>query len=292
MKKSSIKVNATASDSKASITGDGNINVTAGTNTIKIVVRAENGSEKEYTLIVNVIDQNPINVTINNNNYTVIKLRDNFECPDSFMDSTIKINDLDIPSCYNEKLNYQLVGLKLSDGTIEKYIYDNDNYTKYIETIGTSLKLIINDYDGELDGLDRYEEEIDGVKYNVFKKDNNSKYYVVYGTNVETGNKDFYTYDTISKTFSLYNKEEVKENKDLTNLYLYIIIAFGCCLFLSIICVITLLNKISRIKKLNVEMKKDILEKEEIIKQKEEEQKTSEVKEKKRKKKSKKEKEQ
>ena len=267
----SIKINATANDKKASINGDGVVNVTAGTNVFKIVVRAENGSEKIYNLTINVIDQNPINVTINNNNYTVIKLRDNFECSGSFSESTVKINDIDIPSCYNENLNYQLVGLKLSDGTIESYIYENNNYKKYVEVIGTSLKLIINDYNGEIEGLTKYVEEIDGTEYNVFKKNANSKYYIVYGTNIENGKKDFYSYDTISKTFSLYDKEEAKENNNLNNLYLYVIIAFGSCLFLAIICVISLLNKISRIKKLNLQMQKDIVKKEEIIKQAEEE---------------------
>ncbi len=261
----SVKINAVASDNKASVSGAGDITVTAGANVIKIIVRAENGSEKTYTLTINVIDQNPINVTVDDKDYTVIKLRDNYECPNSFSESTVKINDFDIPSCYNDNLDYQLVGLKLSDGTIENFIYTNNSYTKYVEAIGTSIKLIIIDYNDELDGLTKYEEEIDGVKYNVFKTDENSKYYVVYGINVETGKKDLYSYDSVSKTFSLYNKVEAKEIKDLSNLYLYVIIAFGACLFLSIICVISLLSKINRMKKINIELRKENVTKQEKL---------------------------
>ena len=50
---SSIHVNATANDTKATVTsGDGNHNLNYGANTIQIRVTAENGSTKDYTLIV------------------------------------------------------------------------------------------------------------------------------------------------------------------------------------------------------------------------------------------------
>ncbi len=248
-----IKINATPNDSKASISGDGEVKVTAGTNIIKVIVRAENGSERTYTLSVNVIDQNPINVNIGDKEYTVVKLRENYECPESFTEKDISINDISIPACYNEALNYDLVGLKLSDGTIENYIYKNNNYVKYNEVIGTSLKIVILDYDNNLNGLEKYTTNIDGVNYNVFKVNDNSKNYIVYGINVLTGEKNFYNYDSINKTFSLYDESLLNEANKLNNLYLYIIIAFAACLFLAIICVITLLCKLSKLKKIKKE---------------------------------------
>ena len=251
----SVMVKALANDNKASVSGDGTISVSEGSNVIKIVVRAENGSEKVYNLTINVIDQNPINVTINNNNYTVIKLRSNYECPSSFTESNVTINDLEIPSCYNEKLNYNLVGLKLSDGTIENYIYDNNEYVKYNEAVGTSLKLVVLDYNDELEGLNKYKEKIDGVEYNVFKTNANSKFSVVYGIDINTGKKDFYTYDNINKTFILYDNEQINNLNTLNQNYLYIIIFFGIGLFLSIIIMISLTISNKKIKKMLIELK-------------------------------------
>lgn len=232
----SIKVDAKANDSKASISGDGTLEVTEGINTINVVVRAENGSEKTYVILVNVIDQNPININIGNLNYTVIKLRNNYSCPDLFIEKDININDFTIPACYNENLNYTLVGLKKEDGTVESYIYNNGKYSKYLETMGTTLKLVILDYNDSLEGLKKYEENIDGHNYQVFKASKNSNNYVVYGINVATGEKNFYNYDSINKTFTLYDNERIEEISNLNKTFFYIIIAFGIGLCLSLIC--------------------------------------------------------
>ena len=258
---SSVNVVATANDSKASVSGDGVVEVTEGANNITILVRAENGSEKKYNLVVNVIDENPINVNVDNTNYTVIKLRSNYICPELFTDSSVKINEFDIPACYNEKINYTLVGLKKEDGSVESFIYNNGKYEKYSEVIGTSLKVIAINYDGKVDGLTKSEEIINDVRYQVFKFSDSSRFYVIYGMNVETGEKGFYVFDTENKTFSLYDTEYIDYLKDQNKTYLYVIIVFGVGLFLSLVCSIVLAKKKSN-KKIN--KKKDNVEKEKL----------------------------
>ncbi len=262
----SIKVNATPSDSKSHVSGDGTIEVTEGINTVNVVVRAENGSEKTYTILVNVIDENPINVTINNLNYTVIKLRSNYSCPELYNESEVEINGLKIPACYNEKLDYTLVGLKKDDGTVLNFIYDNGNYKKYTETIGTSLKIIVLDYDDELKGLTKYEEEIDGNTYTVFKAREDSQNYIVYGINVLNGEKDFYNYDSVNKTFAYYDQSIIESLEDLNQTYFYVIVAFGIGLLLAIICLINLNSSKRKTIKKNNELKKELESKKEEIK--------------------------
>ena len=56
---SSIKVNATAADSKAVVYGTGTKSLKPGKNTISVSVAAEDGSTKEYTITVNV-DETPL----------------------------------------------------------------------------------------------------------------------------------------------------------------------------------------------------------------------------------------
>lgn len=244
----SITIIALANDSKASITGDGVVNVTEGANNLSIVVRAENGSEKKYNLVVNVVDQNPINVEYSGVKYTVIKLRNNYVCPELFNDSEVTINDVVVPACFNEKINYTLVGLKKEDGTIEHFVYDNNNYTKYSEVVGTSLKLIALDYNGEFEGLEKTREKINDIEYTVFKFNNSKNFYVIYGMNVETGEKDFYSYDVKNKTFSLYNTEHIDYFKNQNKTYIYVIVAFGIGLILSLICVISLYSSKNKLK--------------------------------------------
>jgi len=244
-----INVSATKNSKYASVSGTGEIEVTEGINNLSIVVKSESGKEKIYNLVVNVIDQNPIYVTVDNVKYTVIKLRENYTCLDSFEESEIVIDSFSVPACTNGKIDYTLVGLKKEDGTIENFVYKDGKYTKYQEIVGKSSKIIALDYDGKIEGLKEYKEKINDNEYQVFKFSESSKFYVIYGVNVETGEKDFYVYDAKTKTFSLYDTEYINYLKDQNKIYLYVIITFGVGLFLSLICIILQNNSKSKLKK-------------------------------------------
>ena len=252
-----VKINALTSDSKSSVTGVGLLEVSEGTNNASIVVKAENGSEKTYSLVINVIDQNPINVTIDGKNYTVTKIRENYTCPELFEENTVVINEIEIPSCINENIGYILVGLKNETGTVTSYRYNNGIYEKYVELVGTSIKLINEKYDKEIENLEETTLDIDGIKYQAFSFSKSSKYYVVYGMNVENGDKGLYVYDSVNKTFSGYNTELIEYLEKQNELYLYVIIAFGIGLFLSLICIILLSKKKKKTKNTNKEDQKE-----------------------------------
>ena len=127
----SVKVSATATSKYASISGTGTKEVTEGINNLSIVVKSETGVERIYNLVINVVDQNPINVNVDNINYTIIKLRNNYNCPELFTESEIVIDNIPIPACTNELINYTLVGLKQEDGKVVSFKYDNGKYTLY-----------------------------------------------------------------------------------------------------------------------------------------------------------------
>lgn len=238
-----VNIKAIANDNKSSVNGDGVHEVSEGINNFSIIVKAENGSERTYKLAINVIDEHPINVIIDNINYTVIKLRDNFTCPDNYINSEVNINEFTIPACFNENINYTLVGLKKEDGEVLPFIYENEKFIKYDEIIGTDIKLIYLDYDKEIKYLTKYDEVIDGINYQVFKFSNDSKFFVLYGLNVLTGNKDLYMYDTVNKSFTLYNSEVIDYLMEMNNLYIYVIIAFSFAIILCLICIIIMSKK-------------------------------------------------
>ena len=116
----SVNVKCSVTDSKASVSGCGNHDVSEGDNKINIVVTAENGSTRTYTVTINVTDPNPIEVEIDNNKYVVVKRESNLECPSDYEKKEITINDQKIPAFYNELNNFTLVGLKNSDGDINR----------------------------------------------------------------------------------------------------------------------------------------------------------------------------
>lgn len=249
----SIKINANATSKYASVTGTGTKDVIEGINNFAIVVKSESGSERIYNLVVNVIDQNPINVEVNGNKYTIIKLRKNYSCKEHFTESELVINNVPIPSCINESINYTLVGLKNEEGVVEDYIYKDGSYIKYNELNSAQIKLVNEAYDGVVDGLTETKIKIDGIDYQAFKLNDDSKYYVLYGMNIENGEKSLYLYDSINKTFSGYDTEYIDFLKNQNQTYLYVIIAFGCGLFLSIICIFILNNSKKKIKKTKVD---------------------------------------
>ena len=68
-----INVTATKADSTATINGTGDINVSEGSNTIKIDVVAQNGNIKTYTVNAIVAEYDPINVLAEGEKYTDLR---------------------------------------------------------------------------------------------------------------------------------------------------------------------------------------------------------------------------
>jgi hypothetical protein len=267
----SVKINATANDRYASVSGAGEKEVNEGINKFDIVVKSETGVEKIYSLVVEVIDEHPINVTVDGNEYSLVKIRNNFECSDDFEEKDVTINEVSIPGCYNEKLGYTLVGLKNSEGSINSYIYDSNNtkkhYSLYSYAYSSDLKIVILD-SKDLPNAEKVTIKIDDKEYKAFKYNNGDRYYVVYGKNIETGEEDFYLYDSKNKTFSSYDQKYIS---DLINkvsqgkVYFKVIIAFAIALLLSIVCMLYLNSSKKKIIKRIKEDKKEKIEEEENI---------------------------
>ena len=77
--------------------------------------------------------------------------------------------------------------------------------------------------------------------YKISKK---NKIGLIYGTNIKTGNTDYYVYDTEEETLSRYYNPEVKlYQKELKQLKEYTMIVIGVIAFLSIIVIICSLQK-------------------------------------------------
>ena len=250
-----IEINAQANDSKATVSGTGEKEVSAGINNFTIVVRAENGSEKKYTINVDVKDSNPIKVTVNNTEYTVVKIREYLPEMKSYDDDSVIIDDIEIPAYKSSTTNIVLVGLKDKVGIIEMFRYEDGKYLPYQEISTEQLIIFPKDTDKELNGYEATEVDIRGVNTTGWIKDIKSNFIVIYGIDLISGNEGFWTYDKKNNTLISFDDSFIKEKEEYDNklsLYSYIIIGYSGILLLLIIIVIANGKKKSKVVKQQV----------------------------------------
>ena len=243
-----VNVTATKNDSTASVDGDGEIEVTEGLNTIPIVVTAQNGDEKTYTLIVNVEDQNPIEVAIDGKNYTVVKSDSLLTAPTTFTATTVEIDGFQIPAFVNEAIGYTLVGLKDEEGNISYYRYQNGEYSLYNELTSKSYTLVPVDFDTELDYI-KTTVEINGATMDAYKYSEDSNLYIINAINLETGKTNLYLYDKESEAAILFDESFINSANQTIQYYTYVIIAFAGALFLMLILIFGLLHSTKKKQK-------------------------------------------
>ena len=255
----SVKVNAKANDDNAKVSGDGEIEVHEGSNTINVVVEAESGATKTYTIVVNVKEKDPINVEVNKENLSVVRKTDELQdlVKDYFQETTVNINDEEVPAYKIESLNITLVALKDEKGNINFYIYDDGKYTLYQELGNDNLTVHLLDDGKYPSNYKKYTVKIDGEEYTIYKLNKDSKYYLVYGENVETGKKGLYLYDSVDKTLQRYYTEEVDSLNDELRINSFIIMGLTCLIvLLLIIFLIALHTKNNDKRKYKKEIKK------------------------------------
>ena len=254
-----VTINAIKEDSKASVTGIGEIDVTEGTNTLNVVVTAENGNKRTYVIKVNVPELEPIEVNIDGYKYTIVrKGKDLPKISEYFTEKSIIIGENTIPGYYNEKLNYQVIGLKDSSGNINYYIYDNGKYTLYKEyNFGsTILQILDKEVEGsykrtsftyDSDKINSYQEVKPDIIKNTYALDTENiignQFYLFHAKNVENGKESLYQYDAVEKTIQRYNIELLDTYKNANNLYYIVILGLIAFIIFIIIIFSIALNK-------------------------------------------------
>ena len=244
-----INIVAKKADSYSSVEGTGEKTVEEGVNTFEIVVTSETGVSNTYKLTVNVEDQNPIAVVIDGKKYTVVKVAKNLEKPELFDETTIKIGEYEIPAFKNEVSNYMLVGLKDETGNISLFIYDNGEYTKYNAFVSDKLSIIFLELDKVPTNYKRTTVSINEQRVSGYRVSGDSRL-LVYGVNLATGKKNYYTYDKEEKTLQIFDidnyEKEIKTSKN--NQYLIYGLSVACA-FLFILMILFMI-KSNKLKKL------------------------------------------
>ncbi|MCR0410611.1 cadherin-like beta sandwich domain-containing protein [[Clostridium] innocuum] len=211
---SSIKVNATAADSKAMVYGTGTKSLKPGKNTISVSVAAEDGSTKEYTITVNVDETPLVYVSYNGAKLGFVRSLDGVDKPaKSFEAVKIKVDGKEVKAWKSNLLKKTVVYLQ-DDKTKEKnyYIYNTDTNT--VETMLRPMALLGNnvfivDVPKNLqtrEGMNFTTVKIDNYELKgwTFKDKAFENYALIYVMD-EKGNMVYYQYEATEKTLQLYS---------------------------------------------------------------------------------------
>ena len=252
------KINATAADSTATISGTGEIDVVDGLNKIEVVVTAQHGEKKTYVMNLTVEELDPINVKVGGKNYTIVRKSGQVEnIPIGFTETKITIEDQEVTAYENKEAGLTLVALKDEEGEVSLFIYDakTKKFSKFNEVAGSGLYLLILD-EAEEDipyGFKKSSVKIGNDKVTAYRYvlDDDKNYYLVYAQNLQTGDKGFYVYDKEDASFQRYY-ENLDNSKNTIIMYLFFIAA-GLLLIVLLIILISLFKKIFTKKERKIE---------------------------------------
>ena len=248
----SITINATKDDNSATVSGDGVKELTEGLNKFEIVVTAEKGNKKTYTIDVTRKELNPITVTVDNEEMTVVRKTDAIEVPAYYTLSEIEIEGETVPALKSDITGYTLVALKNEAGDIYLYTYNETDNTyslyKYINSEGfTFISLPAPNIIEEYSNVKQI--EVNDLKIDSYAGLEASDIVLVYGMNAKTGEKGWYKYDTVEGTFQRYLTDEVSDKN--SQLYFLLTIIFASLSGLTIILLIVIMMTNSKIRKKN-----------------------------------------
>lgn len=254
-----VTIEAEKESSYATVEGTGEKEVDEGANTFEIKVTSETGVERIYKITVNVKDENPINITIDGEEYTIMKNLKNVETPSTYETTTVKINEFDIPAFHSETSGYTLVGVKNSEGKQLLAIYNEDEntYTLYNETKSDQLLLYIMKITEEKEGFIKSTVTINDITYDALKLNENSNYILIYAMDIVTAEKNYYVYDKDNNSYVVYNDELMNKYKEETEKYKQVILYGGVgAVAIIFILLIICLRKPKRSKKKKKELEK------------------------------------
>lgn len=262
-----ITLNASLEDSTASLTGTGEFDVSEGDNKFNIIVTAQNGNQKTYSVTIKVEDKNPITTVIDNKKYTLVKRVSSLTCPATYEETKITIDGIEVPAFKSSITNYILVGMKDEKGNIGLFLYDesSNKFSKYTEIKTTGLIIYPSEPKKIPTGYKKVkikinEQEIDAYSYN-----GNKEFYLIYGTNIENNKEDFYEYDIENNTMSRYNGKVIEELATRNENFMMIILILGVeTILLLMILLITFIKNKNRRKRIKNKMKTQQINNEEI----------------------------
>ncbi len=288
----SVNIKASKADSRSSISGTGEKELTEGINKFNIVVTAEKGNKKTYVVEINRKELNPIYVNVDGEDYTLVRKTDVMSAPTYYVSTEVEIQNELVPAYKSDITGYVLVGLKDSEGNIFLYRYNevNEEYILYKQISTEGVILVSLKPDSLIEGYELTKlVTINNLEITGYVGNSDSDFILVYGMNASNGDTGWYKYDTSENTLQRYELIDNTSLQEEVSIYFILVIVFASLSLITILLVIVLLAMNSKLRKKNGKLismlennrsseKKDIKKKEEskeevskeVIKEKEE----------------------
>lgn len=217
-----LTISAKAKDAKAKVSGTGKKSLEVGKNSFVIKCTAENGSVKSYTLNVNVDEKPLIYTEYNGKKLGVVRNLKDVAIPQSFEETTTKIEDQEVTAYHSNLMEKTIV--YLSDENNEKnfYLLEDGKVTSIFMPITILGR---NVYQIDLKG-DEIENE--NMTFTELSIDNNklmgwayndpkySQYSLIMVMN-EQGKIVTYQYEKTEDSLQLYLMPEEQEEEKITS---------------------------------------------------------------------------
>lgn len=249
-----ITIKAGKADGSASVSGTGEKELTEGLNKFNIVVTAEKGNKKTYVINITRKELNPIHVIVDGKDYTVVRKADVMSAPTYYSSTEIEIENELVPAYKSDITGYVLVGLKNENGDISLYRYDDsgDKYILYKQFGAEGVTLIPLDTKELIDDYSKKSSmTINSYEVDVYSKENESSFVLLYGMNASNGEIGWYKYDTKEETLQRYEKLSNVVSEEKVDMFFILTIVFTVLSFVTILLVIVLIAMNSKLRKKN-----------------------------------------
>jgi len=269
----SINITGSKEDSKSTVKGLGEHALEEGVNKIDIVVTAQNGSSRTYTINVTVKELTPIVVEAYGQSLTVARKKEQLHAPNTtFTETIIKIDEEEVPAFVNETVGITLVGLKDDAGEVSLYTYKDGEYLLYKEFSFNSIIVTSVNTENIPEGYTKTTIKVNDQDLTAYQDPDNEDYYLFGATNLSTGEEHIYQYDAKENTIQIFNDNvltKVNEKDEKINSYMYIIIGLGLFLIITYIAILVSSIRKKNSKKVDnkIEKKEEHMKKNEVFDQ-------------------------
>ena len=253
----SVKVVAPENDSRSEVNGAGTVELEEGNNKVEIVVTAQKGNSQTYIVNIYRKELDPISVKTEDGKYTVVRKENLMPSLQTYSNTTVKIDGIEVPALSSDITGYVLIGVKDDEGNVLTYLYEDGKITKRyteIEDIQSVIYPLPFEDNKQFKDYEKREVTINGVKVDGVSLNKKSKNIVIYAHNIFTGDYNYYVYDLDNNTISVHNDELSKYYENLVEKYKYVVL--GMIGFSLILMFIIILRKPKKII-INAPVRKD-----------------------------------
>lgn len=255
-----LTVTATPSDSKATVQGDGEVTLQGGENTLSVVVTAENGDTRTYTIVVKVAQAPTLFLVYNGQRLGAVKDIDGVAAPAGFAPAEpMDFEGDSLPIWVNAAGDQTLVYLVNEDTAVTGfYLFSQATgviLSPYIPLAGGELPYIYTGIPAELttpSGLTLAAVEAFGTTLDGWAYDDPAlkDFYVLYLMNTD-GIYGYYTYDSAKETLQRFSGAVYADDGEVLRVpMLYVYIAGGAAAVLLILVIVLACVSGSRGRKL------------------------------------------